>query len=221
MAGPTAASTPAKSQLKTSRIPVRQYSSQQEIRSTAHKVTQPFAASSKSIPSVSVGTSSPQLVSSIGGASGEHHNTSLHHPTGVTLTQKQQHPTVVMATQQHYPTGVTMTQWHHPVGVMTTQPGVMTTQHRPTGIAMTQLQNHFPEMMTTHHHPTGVMNTHQHRPTAAVVTQTNNVGHINSTKFSHDATPADNSFDISSGNKRAHVIHMLYASMLGNVILYA
>lgn len=202
MAGPTAASTPAKSQVKTSRIPVRQYSSQQELHSTAHKVTQPFAEGSKSIPSVSVGISSPQLLSSIGAASSEHHNTFLHHPTGVTLMQKQQHPTLMMATQQHYPTGVTMTQQHHPIGVTTTQQystGVMAMQHLPPGVAMTQ-QNYYPEVITTHHHPTGVTNTHQYHPTAAVVTQANNVGHINSTKFSHDVTPADNSFDISSGN---------------------
>ena len=185
MAGPTAASTPAKSQLKTSRIPVRKYSSHQEIRSTAHKVTQPFAESSKSLHSVSIGNSSPRVLSSIGGASSEHYSTSLHHPTVVTMTQKQQHhPTVIMTAQHHHHTGVLGTQQHHPLGVMTTQ------QHHPIGV-----------MTTQQHHPTGVTVTQQHHPTGAIVTQANNVGYVNSTRLSGDTIPVDNSIDVSSGNR--------------------
>lgn len=246
MAGPTAASTPAKSQLKTSRIPVRQYlSSHQEIHCTT-KATQPFADSSRSVHSVSVGTSSPRVLSSIGGASSEHHSTSLHHPTGVTMTQQyhptgvtrtqqrqqQEHLSEVTATQQHYPTGVTMTQQHHPTIVMTTQQhptGVMTTQqhhptsvmttqqHYPTGIMMQQhrptgvttTQQHYPTsiMMTQQSHPTGVTFTQQYHPTGVMITQANSVGNIYSSNLIHDAIPADNSLDISGGNRSTHTLH--------------
>ena len=183
MAGPTAASTPANSQLKTSRIPVRQYSSQQEF--STHKLSQPFTDSNRSVCSVSVGNSSPPLLSSVSGVSSEHRNTSLHHHTGVTLTQRQQRPTVVMTTQQHHPTGVMRTQQHHPTGVMMTQ------QQHSTGVLMAQ-QHHSSEKMTRHqHHHTGVM-----------VTQANSVSHINSTKHNHESVYTDNSPDISSGNNR-------------------
>lgn len=192
VAGPTAASTPAKAQPKTSRIPVRQYSSQQEIH---HKVTQPFADISRSVHSVSVGNSSPQVLSSVGGAGSEHYSTSLYHPAGVTMTQKQQ--------QQH--PNVMINQHHHPTGIMMTQ-------HHPTGVTVTQ-QNHSDEVMATQqHNPTGAVFTHQHHPSGVIMTQANGVGHVNSTRLSHDAIPVGNSFDFSSGNKvctHAHIFNMM------------
>ena len=183
MASPTAASTPAKTRLKTSRIPVRQHTSQQEINHSTHKTTQPFTDNSRSIHSVSVGNSSPRVLSSVGGASSEH-GTSWHHPTGVALTQ--QHPTGVTTPQQHYTTGVTLAQQHHPTvvlraqqhhttGVMRTQQHdpnrVMTTQqYHITGVTMAQ-QHHPAVIMTTQHDPTGVMTTQQHHPTRVMTAQ--------------------------------------------------
>ena len=147
------------------------------------------------------------MLSSLGGASSEHQNVSLPHPTGVTMTHKQhltgimtsqQHnPTVVVTTQQHHPSRVTMTHEHHPTGVMTTQ------QHHPTGI-ITGQQHHSAEAMMGH-------------STGVTVTQANSFGHINSAMLNHGIIPADNSPDISSGNKntQSHTsIHSMYTDTL-------
>ena len=169
-------------------------------------MTRPFADSSRSVHSVSIGNSSPPLLSSVGGTSSEHRNTSLYHPTGVTLTE---HPTVVMTTQQHHPTGVMMTQQHHPTGVMMTQQ-----QHHPTGVMTTQ--QHYPTgvMTTQQHHSAEVMTGHQHHHTGVMITQANGVSHINSTKHNHESIHADHSPDISSGNNTCNAHAYVLSSML-------
>ena len=188
VAGPTAASTPAKPQGRGSRIPVRH---QLQEPHPFHKATQPII-DSRSVQSASIGYSSPRVPSSVGGAS-EHRSASLPHPTTVTqhplpagmgMTQHH-HPTRVTVTQQHPPSGLTVTQQHgvsvthsdtlikkqqqHPMGLTVAHSNtLMKTQHQPT---MIQYPHSMGATMTQQHYPMGVMMTQVN------ATQADSAGH--------------------------------------------
>jgi len=207
MAGPTAASTPAKPQGRSSKIPVRH---QLQEPQPSCKATQPIV-DSRSVQSASVGYSSPRVPSSVGGAS-DHCSILLHHPTTVTQQPlpngvgdtRQHHPTRVTVAQLHPPSGLTVTQQQHHTGVTATQfnssikTQQVTEQHHPTVVGATHSNT---LIKTQHPYLVGAKATEQHHPTRIMMTQvkTTQSDGAGRDQVNYDTFDDENSLNFSTG----------------------